>query len=185
LLDIGGSHGAYAAAFCSRYPTLSATVLDLPPVTAIGAELIESTDLRDRITFRAGDIRQDELGSGYDIVLLFDLLHHFPRQEARTLLGRAVDAFRPGGLIAILEPTRARRPGQLAALLHLHYVLASRGGVFTQETLASWLAAAGCGSVRDRALHRAPGLSLLSGCRGGPHEMDRPVSAMPQPGHRQ
>ncbi len=170
LLDIGGAHGAHAAAFCRRYPTLTATVLDLPRVAAIGAELIELAGLSDRIEFRAGDTGQDNLGSGYDIVLLFDLLHHFPGKEAQALLGRAVDALRPGGLIAILEPTRARRPTQLAALLHLHYFLASRGGVFTQGMLASWLAGAGCGNVRGRSLRRAPGLSLMSGYRRRLHD---------------
>ncbi len=30
LLDLGGSHGLYGAAFCRRHPRLRATVLDLP-----------------------------------------------------------------------------------------------------------------------------------------------------------
>jgi cyclopropane fatty-acyl-phospholipid synthase-like methyltransferase len=165
LLDIGGAHGAYAAAFCRRYPTLTATVLDLPPVAAIGAELIRSTGLAERIEFRAGDACQDELGSSYDIVLLFDVLHHFSAQQARTLVKRAVDALAPGGLVSVLEPVRARRPSQFAALLHLHYFLASRGGVFTPQTLTAWLAEADCTRVRSRSLRRAPGMSLFSAYR--------------------
>jgi 2-polyprenyl-3-methyl-5-hydroxy-6-metoxy-1,4-benzoquinol methylase len=162
LLDVGGSHGSYAAAFCRRYPTLTATVLDLAPVVEIGAELIEAAGLSERIEFRAGDVRLGDLGSGFDIVLLFDLLHHFPAEQAREVVGRAVAALAPGGLIAILEPVRSRRPSQLAALLHLHYVLASRGGVLRAETVAGWLAEATGGKVRARSLRRAPGLMLFS-----------------------
>jgi 2-polyprenyl-3-methyl-5-hydroxy-6-metoxy-1,4-benzoquinol methylase len=162
LLDVGGSHGSYAAAFCRRYPTLTATVLDLAPVVEIGAELIEAAGLSKRIEFRAGDVRLGDLGSGFDIVLLFDLLHHFPPEQAREIVGRAVAALAPGGLIAILEPVRSRRPSQLAALLHLHYVLASRGGVLRAETVAGWLAEAAGGKVRSRSLRRAPGLMLFS-----------------------
>ncbi len=165
LLDIGGAHGVYAATFCRRYPSLRATVLDLPPVALIGAELSSATNPDLDIEFRAGDARHDDLGAGYDIVLLFDVLHHFPAEEARQLLGRAIAALEPGGMIAVLEPTRASRPDQLAALLHLHYFLASRGGVFAADTLASWLAAAGCRGVRRRSLRRAPGLSLFSAYR--------------------
>lgn len=165
LLDIGGAHGAYAAAFCRRYPTMTAMVLDLPAVAEIGAELMAPSDMADRIEFRAGDARQDELGTDYDIVLLFDLLHHFPAPEARALLSRAVGALKPGGMIAILEPTRTPRPSQLAALLHLHYFLASHGGVFSPETLVAWLTRAGCQRVRQRGLRRAPGLSLFSAYR--------------------
>jgi 2-polyprenyl-3-methyl-5-hydroxy-6-metoxy-1,4-benzoquinol methylase len=165
LLDIGGAHGVYAATFCRRYPSLAATVLDLPPVALIGAELSKGADPDLHIEFRAGDARRDDLGSDYDIVLLFDVLHHFPVQEARELVGRAIAALRPGGMITVLEPTRAPRPSQFAALLHLHYFLASRGGVFAPETLASWLAAAGCREVRSRSLRRAPGLSLFSAYR--------------------
>ena len=168
LLDVGGAHGTYAAAFCRRYPTLTATVLDLPPVVTIGAELIGATGLAERIEFRGGDARRDDLGSGYDVVLLFDVLHHFPAPQARALLGRAVSALGPGGLIAILEPVRTRRPSQLAALLHLHYFLASRGGVFTPDTLAAWLAEADCGRVCNRSLRRAPGLALFSAYREVP-----------------
>ena len=97
LLDLGWTHGTYAAAFCRRYPTLTATVLDLPPVATIGAELIGVMGLAERIEFRGGDARRDDLGSGYDVVLLFDVLHHFPAQQARALLGRAVSALSPGG----------------------------------------------------------------------------------------
>jgi 2-polyprenyl-3-methyl-5-hydroxy-6-metoxy-1,4-benzoquinol methylase len=165
LLDIGGAHGAYAAAFCRRYPMLTAMVLDLPSVVEIGAELVATTGLTDRIEFRAGDACQDELGTDYDIVLLFDLLHHFPAAEARALLNRAVGALKPGGMIAILEPTRTPRPSQLAALLHLHYFLASRGGILSPETLVAWLTEARCRRVRHRGLRRAPGLSLFNAYR--------------------
>lgn len=165
LLDIGGAHGAYAASFCHRYPMLTATVFDLPTVAEIGSDLMAPSEVADRVTFRAGDACEDKLGADYDIVLLFDLLHHFPPLEARVLLSRAVRALKPGGLIAILEPTRTPRPSQLAALLHLHYYLASRGGIFSPETLEAWLTGAGCQSVRHRSLRRAPGLSLVSAYR--------------------
>jgi hypothetical protein len=39
LLDIGGSHGSYSARLAERYPTLTATALDLPGGAAIGREL--------------------------------------------------------------------------------------------------------------------------------------------------
>jgi 2-polyprenyl-3-methyl-5-hydroxy-6-metoxy-1,4-benzoquinol methylase len=165
LLDIGGAHGAYAASFCHRYPMLTATVFDLPAVAEIGSELMAPSVVADRVTFRAGDACQDELGTDYDIVLLFDLLHHFPPLEARALLNRAVRTLTPGGMIAILEPTRTPRPSQLAALLHLHYFLASRGGIVSPETMDTWLRGAGCHKVRHRAIRRAPGLSLFSAYR--------------------
>ena len=37
LLDIGGGHGSYSARLVERYPTLTATVLDLPGSAAIGS----------------------------------------------------------------------------------------------------------------------------------------------------
>lgn len=86
-------------------------------------------------------------------------------QQARMLLRRAAAALAPGGLVAVLEPIRARRPSQFAALLNLHYFLASRGCRFTPETLTAWVAEADCTSVRSRSLRRAPGMSLFSAYR--------------------
>lgn len=161
LLDVGGSHGAYSAALCRRHPGLAATVFDLEPVARIAEPMVAQQGLGQRIRYRAGDATRDDLGNNYDVALLFQLLHHFPAEDARQLVCRVAGALRPGGRIALLEPARKPRPDQFAALLHLHYYLASRGGVHPHRDLEAWLREAGFRRLQARGLCTAPGLELL------------------------
>jgi 2-polyprenyl-3-methyl-5-hydroxy-6-metoxy-1,4-benzoquinol methylase len=166
LLDVGGSHGAYAVAFCRRYPCLQATVVDLPPVAAVGEVLVAAEGLANRVRYQPGDATRDPLGEGYDLALLFDVLHHFPAPTARQLLTRTMAALRPGGVIALLEPAGDRADSQLAALLNLHYHLTSAGGVYPAAELQRWLVEAGGTKLRAHPLPQLPGLALLTGAHG-------------------
>src|SRR6185437_10424888 len=103
LLDIGGGHGGYSAALVERYPTLHATILDLPGSAAIGRELIAAAGLADRVTFREGDATTADLDGGYDAVLCFNLVHHLGPDDAAALFRRIGAALNPGGTLAVLD----------------------------------------------------------------------------------
>jgi hypothetical protein len=49
LLDVGGSHGAYTAAFCERHDNLRGTIVDLPQALAVAAEIIAQSPASARI----------------------------------------------------------------------------------------------------------------------------------------
>src|ERR1700722_5829243 len=66
LLDSGGGHGSYSARLVERYPTLTATILDLPGSAAIGREIIAGAGLSDRGRFREGAANTADLGTGHD-----------------------------------------------------------------------------------------------------------------------
>lgn len=164
LLDVGGSHGAYSAALCRRHHGLCATVVELEPVARIGRELVAEEAMGERIVYLVADATRDPLGEGFDALLLFQLLHHFPPQESGLLLQRVGASLRPGGLIALLEPTSAGSQ-QLAGLLYLHYFLSSGGRVHPRRHLEAWLVDAGFHQLRSRRLRSAPGLELLTARR--------------------
>ena len=52
--DVGGGSGAFAIELCRRYPSLGATVFDLPHVIDIAADKIADAELRDRIAVHGG-----------------------------------------------------------------------------------------------------------------------------------
>lgn len=103
LLDVGGGHGQYAMAFAERHPELSATVFDLPEVLGVAREDAAAAGLDDRLTVRGGDYETDNLGSGYDVVLLFNVVHAHDAAEMRALLERAAAALAPGGCLLVLD----------------------------------------------------------------------------------
>ena len=162
LLDIGGGHGWYSACLCRRHPGLTATVLDLPGSTAVGRELIAAAGLSSRIAFRDGDATSAYLGSGYDAVLCFNMVHHLTSEQNADLFSRVAAALKPGGTLAVLDvfSDRGRRAPAHADFLALFVYLSSGAQVHTPSQLAGWLTAAGLGPPKAVPVLRIPGLSL-------------------------
>jgi SAM-dependent methyltransferase len=163
MIDLGGSHGHYAAEICRRYPSLSAEVLDLPDAIEAAAPLLAAEGLRERLVHRAGDVATEDLGvEQYDLVLMSNLAHHLDPQQNLELAERVARALRPGGAFVIQEPARAERPGQagqIPALLGLYFAMQSRPGVrtWTVAEMAEWQRSAGLIVRRAKRLRKAPG----------------------------
>jgi SAM-dependent methyltransferase len=170
LLDIGGGHGSYSARLAERYPTLTATVLDLPGSAAIGRELIAAAGLTDRVLFRDGDATTADLGTGYDAVLCFNLVHHLAPDITAALFRRIGSALKPGGILAVLDvfSEPGRRASAQADMLALFVYLSSGARVHTPRELDGWLREAGFASPKKIRVLRIPGLSLRVATKSGP-----------------
>jgi SAM-dependent methyltransferase len=162
LLDIGGGHGWYAAQLCRRHPGLTATVLDLPGSARVGREIIAAAGMSGRVAHRDGDATRDDLGTGYDAVLCFNLVHHLAPEQAAALLARARRALAPGGVLAVLDgfAEPGRRAPAAAAVLSLFVYLSSGSAVRSPSQLRGWLREAGFGPPREIRMRRIPGQSL-------------------------
>ncbi|HWB35254.1 MAG TPA: class I SAM-dependent methyltransferase [Rugosimonospora sp.] len=162
LLDVGGGHGWYTVRLCRRHPRLAATVLDLPGSARVGRELVAGSDVADRVTFREGDALTADLGTGRDLVLCFNLLHHLDPEQIGALLSRIRAALAPGGTVAILDAFSrpGRRPHPSAAALGLFMYLSSGAREYTQPQLYRWLHRAGFGRPRRTPVRRIPGLAV-------------------------
>jgi SAM-dependent methyltransferase len=98
LLDIGGGHGLYAIALCQANPRLEGTVLDKPHVTETTMRYINDFGMQNRIVAQAGDITEEDFGSGYDIVIVSHLLYKF-RKNLGPIFDNVSACLNPGGLL--------------------------------------------------------------------------------------
>jgi SAM-dependent methyltransferase len=171
MLDIGGSHGHFAAELCRRHAGLSAEILDLPDAVEASAPMLAAEGLDDRLVHRSGDAATVDLGARqYDVVLMSNLAHHFDATTNRQIAARVARALTPGGVFVILDAGRREHPGQagqLPALLGLYFALQSRPGVrtWTVAEMAEWQRTAGLSVHRARPLRTAPGWVLQSAAR--------------------
>lgn len=160
LLDLGGGHGLYSIAFCSRYPNLQAVVLDLD--TTVGereAQRVPS-GVSGRVQFKVGDIRTVRLvPNSTDAILLANVAHHFDDTINRELMQRVARALRPAGIVIVVDairPPSLRQTGQLEGLLDLYFGAASGVGLRTIEEIQKWMRQAGLDLAPPKTLRRMP-----------------------------
>jgi SAM-dependent methyltransferase len=169
MLDIGGGHGAYSAAFCRRHPRLRATILDLAPAVEAAAPLLAGEGLGDRVVHRIGDAVADELGErAYDLVFVSHLVHHFDAATNEKLVRRAARALRPRGVLAVLDVLRPRSPetnSPTGAILDLYFAVTSNSGTWAREEIEAWYENAGLSRGKLLPLQTAPGVTVLTACR--------------------
>jgi SAM-dependent methyltransferase len=153
LLDVGGGPGTYSALFAKRYPELTATVLDLPGVAEIGAEIVADMGVPERVCHQAGDYTSTPYPGGQDVVLISGVFHRETEAGCRDLIARAQDALVPGGLLVISDVfTDAGGAEPLfAALFGLNMLLtADDGGVHADADAADWMRDAGLVAIERR-----------------------------------
>lgn len=168
LLDVGGGHGAYAMRFCAKYPELHADILDLPGAAAVGRARAAEAGLADRITYREADLASADWGSGYDIVLLFNVVHIFTPEQCAELFSKAFAALAPGGTFIVLDSAHKGRAGDIdtagGANELLFYVL-NNTRAYPEQDVARWMRDAGFADVRTRHLTLVPQAAISFGVR--------------------
>jgi SAM-dependent methyltransferase len=151
VLDIGGGGGRFAAECCKRGARITATVFDRLQVRQVFDDVVRQSNLNGRMQFVWGDFHHDVLPRGFDLVLLFDVMHLQGSAKNRDLLWRVRGSLEPGGRVAIKEVllndnhTSPRRAALFSVNMMAHFPDAR---CFSAREIASWLTEAGFEEVR-------------------------------------
>jgi (2Fe-2S) ferredoxin/SAM-dependent methyltransferase len=169
MLDVGGGSGAYSIAFARASEALRAEILDLPTVLPIADGHVNQAGLADRVTTRAGDLRTDDLGSGFDLVLLSSICHMLGPEENADLLSRAARALAPEGRVVVSDfvlDEDGTGPRQ-AVLFSINMLVGTPSGrSYRESEYTAWLGAAGLVDV-ERVRLPGPAHLLIGRKRGG------------------
>jgi hypothetical protein len=168
MLDVAGGSGIYAITFAQHQPALRATVFDLPPVVAITREIIARHGMAERVSVCPGNYHQDELGSGYDMVLFSNVFQTQSPQTGRMLLRKAFSVLQPGGQLlvhgAMPNPDRVSPPEPALTQVHM-FLVYPEGDAHLAEDICAWAQEAG---FVDLSVTRFPPprfRSLVTGCK--------------------
>lgn len=102
LVDLGGATGHLAVAACHRYPSLRATVFDLPEAVPLARDMVAQTRVADRVQVAEGDFFADQLPDA-DLFALGRILHDWSEDKILKLLKRIHDRLPAGGALLIAE----------------------------------------------------------------------------------
>ncbi len=103
ILDIAAGHGLFGIGFAKNNLQAEIVALDWSPVLAVAKENARQAGVADRYSTIEGSAFDVDLGSGYDLVLLTNFLHHFDKPTSETLLRKVRTALVEGGRAVTLE----------------------------------------------------------------------------------
>ena len=103
ILDVAAGHGLFGLAFATNNQQAEITALDWKPVLEVAKENAQKAGVADRYHTIEGSAFDVEYGSGYDLVLLTNFLHHFDPPTCETLLKKVHAALGDGGRAVTLE----------------------------------------------------------------------------------
>jgi 2-polyprenyl-3-methyl-5-hydroxy-6-metoxy-1,4-benzoquinol methylase len=103
ILDIAAGHGLYGIEFAKNNPQASVVALDWAAVLEVAKENAQNAGVADRYSTIEGSAFDVDYGTGYDLILLTNFLHHFDPPTNETLLRKVHAALAEGGRAVTLE----------------------------------------------------------------------------------
>ncbi len=158
VLDVGGgAAGNYSHTICRKFPEVTADILDLPGPAEAAQLNADAAGLGDRIRGIAGDARESDYGSGYDLAIMSLFIHVFPAEIWQLIIRKAFKALAPSGRLAIMEyMLDDDRVGPEFSTLYALYCLVNFKGGYaaTIGEVEQWMYDAGFARVEHLDIYR-------------------------------
>ena len=165
VLDVAAGHGMFGIAIARRNPRATIVALDWPPVLAVAEEQAARFAVSERYTLLAGDALEADLGSGFDAVVMANVMHLWDRETNVRFLKKVRAALARKGRLIIVEfvPNDDRVSPAAPALFALNMLAnTSAGDVYTVSEYRAMLSEAGFPDCRFQALPPTPHTAIVA-----------------------
>ncbi|MEW6740004.1 MAG: methyltransferase [Nitrospirota bacterium] len=148
-LDLGGGPGTYSIEMAKK--GLSVTLFDLPETIKIAKEIIKKSKAKD-IDFIEGDFISDDIGNGYDLIFISQVLHAYSEKSCMSLIKKSKAALNPNGRIVIQEfyIDKNRTTPPQSALFSVNMLVNTYGRCYPPSEIKQWLTKAGFKNIRHK-----------------------------------
>lgn len=165
VLDIAAGHGLFGIAVLRANPKAEVTAVDWKNVLEVARENATKFGVMDRYKSLAGSIFDVEIGTGYDLILIPNFLHHFDEPTNEELLKKLHRALKPGGRVATLEfvPDEDRvSPPMPATFALIMLAETAAGDAYTRSELENMFKRAGFSRHEFHPMPPSPHSLLVS-----------------------
>ena len=159
VLDIAAGHGLFGLEIALRHSQTRVSAVDWAKVLEVAAENYRAKGAADRLEIIPGSAFDVEFGTGYDLALLTNFLHHFDEATCISLLRKVHGALKPGGRAAATEfvPDDGRvSPAMPASFAFIMLATTPAGDAYTHRELDRMFRAAGFAASAAHKLLPSP-----------------------------
>ena len=103
LIDLGCGPGSYSAAILKKDKTATATLLDRAVAIKVARKLFKNQSLYKRLNFVSGDLFDNKFESGYDTVLLSNIIHIYNTSQNKTIFKKINTCLKTGGRFILYD----------------------------------------------------------------------------------
>lgn len=165
VLDISAGHGLFGLMVARTNSLAQIYAADWSNVLQVALENAAKFGAADRFHTIPGSAFDSDLGSGYDLVLVPNFLHHFDIPTCVTFLKKLRGTMKPGSTLAIVEfvPNEDRVSPPMAAAFSLQMLGGTEAGdAFTYAELSGMVSEAGFRECRQQPLAPSPETLVLA-----------------------
>ncbi|MDI6801283.1 MAG: methyltransferase [Thermodesulfovibrionales bacterium] len=150
-LDLGGGPGTYAMEMAKK--GIAVTLFDLPQTIKIAKDIINKTKCKG-INFMEGDFVTDDIGKGYDLIFISQVLHAYSEGDCFNLIKKSKQALNPDGRIVIQEfyIDKSRTMPPQSALFSVNMLVNTEGRCYSTQEIKQWLSRTGFKHIKTKML---------------------------------
>lgn len=159
VLDVAAGHGLFGIEVAKALPQAVVTALDWTEVLRLAQANADKAGVGGRYRTLPGSAFDVDWGSGFELILLPNILHHFDEEGCVSMLTKAKASLAPGGRVLIVEfvPNPDRISPPLPALFALTMLATTpHGDAYTASELQDMAEKAGLRHVATRGLPPTP-----------------------------
>jgi 2-polyprenyl-3-methyl-5-hydroxy-6-metoxy-1,4-benzoquinol methylase/DNA-binding MarR family transcriptional regulator len=151
-LDLGGGPGTYVIEMAKK--GIDVTLFDLPETVKIAKKVAKQSGLNSKkIKFIGGDFLNDDIGSGYDLVFISQIVHMFPEKVNIGLIKKCMKSLSENGRIIIHDffINEDRTQPVHSALFAINMLVnTSSGRTYSPGEISQWFRKAGLKEIRKK-----------------------------------
>jgi cyclopropane fatty-acyl-phospholipid synthase-like methyltransferase len=165
VLDIAAGHGIYGIMVAKKYPNAQVYGADWNKVLTVAKENAERLGVGDRYHTIPGNAFESDFGTGFDVILVPNFLHHFDKATNEGFLRKIESAVAEGGKVLTVEfvPNEDRVSPPQSAMFSIVMLAATPGGdAYTYPELKEMFENAGFSQNEIVELHPMPQHLIIS-----------------------
>jgi 2-polyprenyl-3-methyl-5-hydroxy-6-metoxy-1,4-benzoquinol methylase len=153
-LDLGGGPGTYSIGMAEK--GVRVALFDTPETIKIAKTIINDSGVnKENIDFIEGDFLTDDIGSGYDLIFISQILHSYSKKSNILLLRKCRKALNTNGGVVIQEflVNENRTHPIHSALFAINMLVNTKiGRTYSPGEMKGWVLKAGFRNVRKKVV---------------------------------